>query len=180
MVLLAATAGDGLAQETGAVSPGARVRVSLRATTTYLTRDRIVGSLVSLRRDTVVVSEHAGRADLALPIESIRLFEVSRGRTSGAKKGALIGLVSGAAGGIAAGLIVCAGGNCNNSGTGDLTRLVSTVLGVGGGLAGAGIGSLVGGRIHSDRWERVPIKDLRVGVAPSGLGVRLCVSMAFR
>jgi hypothetical protein len=177
--LLAATAGDGMAQGAVRVFPGTRVRVSLRATTTHLTRDRIIGSLVSVQSDTLVVSEHAGRADLVLPTEAIASLEVSRGRKSAAGKGAVIGLVSGAAGGVATGLIACGGGNCAESGLGDVTALLSAALGLGGGLTGAGIGALVGGRIHSDRWEKVPVRDLRVGLGPSGSGASLRVSLAF-
>lgn len=177
--LLMATAGNGLAQEASTVAPGARVRVSLRRDTqTYLTRERIIGSLVSVQRDTIVVSERAGRPDLALPIEWARSLEVSRGRKSSAGKGALIGLLSGAAAGVTTALVVCADGECESGGV-HLKGFVSTVFGLGGGLFGAGVGALVGGRFHGDRWEKVSIKDLRVGMNPSG-GAGLRVSIAFR
>ncbi len=181
--LLLMITGEALAQgETTPVPIGARVRVSLRtplAPQSHLLRERIIGSLMNLEGDRVIVSEKGGPG-LSIPIESVRAFEVSRGRKSGAGRGAVIGLLSGAAGGIGAGLIVCGNGECEYSSS-DYTPLVAGVLGIGGALFGAGVGALVGGRIHSDRWESIPLEDLRVGLGTSG-GRVTCVrlSAAFR
>jgi len=78
----------------------------------------------------------------------------SRGRRSYAGRGALIGLAAGAAAGIASGSIVCATDNCSSSG-GDWKGLVVGVLGIGGGLVGAGVGALVGAGLSGERWEAV-------------------------
>ena len=178
--LLLMTTGEGMA----AVPLGARVRVSLRPAqpgeATYFLRQRIIGSLVNLERDKVIISEKQGSPGLSIPIESVMSFEVSRGRKSGAGKGAVIGLLSGAAGGVGAALVVCGGGDCVESST-DYTVFVAGVLGLGGALFGTGVGALVGGRIHSDRWEGVPLEDLRVGLGSSG-GRVTCIrlSAAFR
>jgi hypothetical protein len=178
-LLVAITASSGYARDVGeALHAGARVRLSLKPTPDHLTRERIMGLLMSVDEDSVVVNVGPGQPSRGVAIDALQSFEVGRGRKSSAGKGAGIGLLSGAAGGVAAGLIVCGGGNCNDSGLGDATGLVAGVLGVGGGLFGLGMGALIGGRFHTDRWERVSIGDLRMGMEPSGDGVSLRLSLA--
>ena len=129
---------------------------------------------------SVVVNERPGVEPATLPLALVQKFEVSEGRKAKTGKGALIGGASGAAAGVAAGLIVCASGDCLTSGSGDLTGLVSTVLGVGGGLFGVGMGCLIGSRMHSEQWRVIPRSDLRMNVIPSQDGVRLGLSLTFR
>jgi hypothetical protein len=169
---------------------GTKVRVTLcspapipvsrgaAAPRTRLVRERIVGTLVRVERETLVVNDRKERLDFAIPIASVGTLDVSHGRRTRAGKGALIGLGTGAAAGVATALIVCADGECSGSGIGDVTGWVAGAFGIGGALAGLGVGALVGGRIHPERWERVPLGDLRLGLAPTR-GRGACLSLSF-
>ena len=46
-------------------------------------------------------------------------------------------------------------------------------------MFGAGIGAIIGGVIHTERWEKVSVHDLRVGIGPVGrecLGLRVAIA----
>jgi len=178
-LLVAITASSGYARDVGeALHAGARVRLFLKPTPEHMTRERIMGLLMRVDEDSVVVNVGPGLPGRTVAIDALQSFAVAHGRKSSAGKGALIGLASGVAGGVVAGKIVCSGGDCENSGLGDTTPIVASVLGVGGGLFGLGMGALIGGRFHTDRWERVSIRDLRMGMEPNGNGLRLRFSLA--
>lgn len=150
------------AQQLPAVQPGHRVRLTLQPDPRSHRATRIIGTLMRLDADSIAVYDEARLAVVTAAWEAARRLEASRGRRSYAGRGALIGLAAGAGGGIATGLLVCGGGNCSSSG-GDWQSLVVGGLGLGGGLAGAGIGTLVGAMLSGERWETVPLGPARPG-----------------
>ena len=144
-----------------------------------LLRERIIGTLESATNNKLIVREGKDGPRREVPLASLNLLEVSRGRHSSSGKGALIGMFAGASGGVAAGFVVCNHGNCDSS-MGDLTGIFAGALGLGGGLFGAGIGAIIGGAISTERWERVSVRDLRVGIGPVGghvLGLRVGLAL---
>lgn len=167
-------------QDEGRLRPGARVRVTLKPIPDHPEPRRVLGLLMSVDDVSIVINERPGSEATTLPLAFVQKFEVSQGRQAKTGKGALIGGASGVAAGVAAGLIVCADGDCVTSGEGDLKGTVATVLGVGGGLFGVGVGCLVGSHLHSERWRVIPRSDLRMNFVPTRDGVRLGLSLSFR
>jgi hypothetical protein len=141
-----------------------------------------VGTLLALRPDTIVVGNSK---NLVLEISSLTKLEVSRGNESKAGTGGIIGFVGGAV----AGAVICLASECSitvGSGDGDSRSdpldenpLVSVGLAaVVGGAVGYGVGVLIGSTIKVDRWEEIPLDQLRVTIAPcpgGGLSVGLRV-----
>lgn len=168
-ILLVAPICAATAQErTPLLEPGQRVRVTAVDSGV---RNR-VGTLRVLKPDSIVLED-----GLMLPVASVTKLEVSRGQQSHAVQGAVI------AGGIGV-IIGSLGGakNCAESSgwtddpVGDcltVSILAATALGGGGAVIGAVVGSL----IKTDRWEEVPLGQLRVSVVPQrrgfGIGARV-------
>jgi len=144
------------AQQLPAVHPGMRVRLTFAPDAGTDRTTRVVGTLMRLGPDSVAVYDQERLAVVAAALGAAQRLEASRGRHSRAGRGALLGLAAGAAAGIGSGLIVCAAEACTSSG-GDWGGIVIGVLGLGGALAGTGIGALVGAMIRSERWETVPL-----------------------
>lgn len=139
-----------------------------------------VGTLLALRPDTIVVGNSK---TLELAISSLTKLEVSRGKESKARTGGMIGFVGGAV----AGAVICIASECSFTvGSGDGgsdplydNPLVSTGLAaILGGAVGYGVGVLIGSTIKVERWEEIPLDQLRLMTAPSpggGLSVGLRV-----
>jgi hypothetical protein len=125
------------------------------------------GNLVSLKHDSITVE--ASDATNTYAILDLVRAEVSDGSRSYRWVGAGLG---GAAGAVATYLVLNTGGStslCNRSANQDATSLgVCLGLTVLGGLAGAGLGSFVGGFITTEQWRELSLDSLRVGI-----GVRL-------
>ena len=147
----------GTTQAAPTVQPGTRVRLTWTPDPQSDRTTRTVGTLMRLGPDSIAVYDEKRLGVVAAAFGALRRLETSRGRRSHAGRGALIGLAAGAGAGVASGAIVCASGNCSSSG-GEWGGVVIGVLGVGGGLAGAGIGALVGAMIRSEGWEPVPLR----------------------
>ncbi|NIN73076.1 MAG: hypothetical protein GTO46_14345 [Gemmatimonadetes bacterium] len=164
-----------IAQQEPPVQAGDRVRV----TAPTIDPDMLVGTLVSLRADTCVLKVDDLWLPLALPRTSVTKLEVQRGRKSKAGLGAGVGFVTGA---VIGGLLGSYWGqeSCGWMEIPCIKKPAATVLGaLGFGLAGAGIGALVGSRIRVDRWEEVPLDQLRITLLPQrrGLSVGLRVKL---
>ena len=146
------------------VQPGQRVRVTAPAAWGVA---RQVGSFVGMRGDTLVVT---GDSTLACPLDWVDRLDVHRGRKSWTLVGAGIGLVLGAGGGIAF-------ATRDWDFCGPCTGVIPVAIGVGGILLGAGIGAV----IKTDRWEAVPLDQLRAQplVDRRGRRVGLGMSIAF-
>ena len=121
------------------------------------------GNLISLEQDSLTVE--ASNATFTYAISDLVRAEVGDGIRSYKWVGAGIGGVAGAT---ATYLVLNSGGStslCNQSENQDATSMgVCIGLTVLGGLAGAGLGSIVGGLITVEQWREVSLGSLRVGV----------------
>lgn len=164
-ILVAAVAFLATASPCRAVEPGDRVRVTILARdhapdTLFLHTSvepgaRYVGSL--LLADTRSIQLRHDDSSRTIPREVVAQFEESRGRTSAAGRGALIGALVGAAYGIA--LIAQVEEDDEGLGTG-----VALVGGAGGVAVGCGLGALVGSLIRKETWS--PAESMPPGGAP--------------
>jgi hypothetical protein len=163
LLTLMGTSRDGRA---AALPPtGSRVRVTPSADSTETT---LTGRLEDVVGDTLVVRANDEPAPRTITINRVRLLEVSRGVRGHAGRGALIGFAAGAAAGVAAGVVSCEHG-CSDDGN-DQTVLVAGAYGLLAGFAGLGIGAVIGNHARGERWQRVPLSEVGVGVQPSGGG----------
>lgn len=156
------------------LAPGQQVRATARDF--GLVRAR--ATIEAINSDTVVLRSGTTHR---VPLTSLERLDVHAGRRSHWLLGAGIGFVVGAGATYA---VLSSGGStalCNQSanqdaiGTGECLALAA-----GGGLAGAGLGALVGTFIKSDKWEEVPTERFRLGLVPRPRGgVTLSASLAF-
>jgi hypothetical protein len=121
-----------------------------------------VGTFVQVTGDTIALTlrDSAARYDLA----AVHRLEVARGRRSHWLVGAGAGLLVGA--GVTFAVLNSGGSTslCNRSANQDaLATMECAGLTALGGLAGGGLGTLVGGLIRSERREDVPLERLRAG-----------------
>lgn len=135
--------------------PGARARIRAPGAL----GGEAEGIILARRADTVVVGR-PGAASVDVPVPLITRASVYRGRTSGA--GALEGAKWGAGIGLGLGLANmgfsdCSGEHC---GAGDNVVGVATFAAL-----GAGVGSLVGAVVGSERWERLRLPS-RAAASP--------------
>lgn len=161
-----------LAQRALPVAPGDRVRV----TAPTVAKERLIGTVVKLGADTCWLEVEGRASPLTLPLAQVYKLEVSRGRKSKAGTGSIVGFIGGAVTGaaIAAASIDEKEESFFSPDYGDLSdELGSIALGAAlGGVAGAGVGALIGLTIKVDRWERVPLTRMRVSIVPCRGGGR--------
>ena len=146
-----------------AVEPGARVRV----TAPSASPGRLEGTVVTLTGEDIVVDQRGGD-QVTIPLQSVTLLEVSRGRKSKLLLGLGLGFVGGAGAGAAIIPERC-GLDFPEAGC----RAVGATVGA---VGGALFGAIVGALIKTERWEEVPLDQLRVSFAPQrdgrfGVGV---------
>ena len=150
-------ASSSLAAQIGA---GARIRVSLKPPM----RRTLVGTLDTLRNDSLQIQAESGIVNV--PLADIETLEVSTGRHSLSRTGVRIGTIAGMAAGLAVGTAHL--DDCGSTafsdicGTSNASLLI--VSSVAGGLAGAGLGWLVGSRFHAEGWKVVPTGPHRVAI----------------
>jgi hypothetical protein len=158
------------AQVQPSVEPGARVRVTQECREVY-TRSgtgrgevcpKHTGTFERVVADSIVLALDESGTRLAVPVDSVTRFDVSARRQSHPWRGAGIGFVAGAATGAVAGVITCGDGGCTEWGTGAVVVVGAAVFSA----AGAVIGGVVGAFVKTDRWEEVPLDQLRVSVVP--------------
>ncbi len=174
LVLSGATFGDLFGQEEPLVAPGDKVRVSAPA----VVEKRMVCTVESLKPDTLALTVEGRDELLALPIAHVTKLEVGRGQKSNAGKGALIGLGVGVVVGVTLGFAACAGETgspCTNDVGEGSPAGFAAVLGATGAVLGTGIGALIGLAARTDRWETVPLDQIRVSLVSDRRG-RLTVS----
>jgi len=160
------------------LAPGQQVR----ATAPAFGLERAHATIEAVAGDTLVLRAATSQR---VPFASQERLEVRTGRRSHWLLGAGAGFVVGA--GVTyvllrsdppgnVGTALCdQSGNQDAIGTGECLGLAAL-----GGLAGAGLGALIGSFIKSDTWEEVPRERFRVGIAPRPNGaVALSVSLAF-
>ena len=142
------------------LQPGDRIRIY--APSEY--QDRVVGSIWSMERDTIVVKNESN-ATWRIPNAAITRLEFSQGRRSGsagALRGLLIGGGAGTLVGLAAVVAACTSddaGLIDPCGYAPAAFVVATFVGA---LTGMTVGALSPG----ERWEEVPLDQLRVSIVP--------------
>ena len=150
------------------IAPGDRVRV----TAPSIDMNRSVRTVAALETDTLVLNTDERANALQVPLADVTKLEVHRGKKSGARTGALIGLAFGGGVTLLASFNEDCADNC-------LALAFVSVPILGG--ATAGLGALIGLAIQTDRWEAVPLDDIRVGPSPiSGDGVAVSVALRLR
>jgi hypothetical protein len=160
-------------QQSPSVKAGDRVRVMAPSVSV----SPFVGTFVAIEADSLVVhdSVHTWRLSLA----SVEQVDFSQGRKSHTLLGAGIGFLVG--GGVAVALLYTGGSTslCDQSANQDAMNSGECIgLTALGGLAGAGLGAIIGGFIRTERWQGIPLKRLRVSLRPqseSRLGLALAV-----
>lgn len=151
------------AQEATLPLQGQRVRLVLQA------GEPLVGHLLESNADSFRLAASTGPAR-TIPASEVRRLEVSVGRHSHAGRGAVIGSAVGGALGL---LAVASAGNDYYYTDGE------KAVGVVGLTAmGAGVGALIGGLTHSERWQEVDVVrssgvSLMVQPATRSVGLRL-------
>ncbi len=150
------------AQDSVPIAVGDRVRV----TAPTLDIDKYDGTLQALAGDTLTINS------LRVALIWVTGLDIHRGTKSNAGKGAAIGLLVGAGIAVAAGIWFSEAFNGSTQGvceTGCISWAVTLAL------LGAGIGAA----IRTDRWEEVPLDQLRVSLGPQR-GGRFGVGMSAR
>ncbi len=168
--------GDLRAQERRPIVPGVTVRVSAPP----VVEKHVVGFVVSLDRDTLVLNVEGRAAPLMIPLVSVGVLEVHRGRKSRIGRGALIGLGVGVAVGGVSGFGLCEMDETKSGCEFHEHIFGSLISGALFGLLGGGFGALIGVAVRTDRWEAVPLERIRVGLTRhGGRGLALTASVSF-
>jgi len=166
------------------VEPGARVRVTLPcepglppATEARERSCQEEGRIVSVEGQRMTLATTTSTRDY--PLNGMSLIEVSRGSRSRWRAGAGAGFLVGAGGTFA---LLNRGDStnpCDSSANQDAMGMGACVgLSALGGVAGAGVGALIGKLFRTEEWERVPVDRVRVSLAPRA-GLELRVALTF-
>ncbi len=148
------------AQDSLPVTVGDRVRV----TAPDIDLNRYDGTIRVIGRNALTVDT------LPIALESVTRLDIHRGRKSKSGTGALIGAGIGLVF-FAYRVSVCSSFICDG---GAIMAAFPIVVG-----GGAGIGALVGWLIKSDRWEEVPLDQLRLSFVPQRDG-RFALGLSLR
>jgi len=161
------------AQQPQQLRPGQRVRVSIDSLPQL--QVQFVGNVASLSAGHLVLMR-ADSGPLTIPVRIVRRLEVSRGMT-GSKAGE--GMALGFLGGAGVGALIGALNKPKCGGFMSMCELAAPVGGAIGGLVGLLVGGIVGLQFPRERWEAVPLDQLRVTVVGPGGRLGLGVSVAF-
>jgi hypothetical protein len=149
-----------VAQQEPPVERGDRVRVTVPS----MSPEVLDGTLLELSERLCVLRVEDRFVPLTLPLDSVKKLELHRGQKSKAGLGAGLGFLTGA---VVGGVLGSYWGqeSCGWMEIPCIKKPEATALGaIGFGLAGAGIGALIGSRITVDRWEEVTLQRVRVGI----------------
>ncbi len=164
---LLAIVGPVMAQQVQGLASGARVRVW----TLEPHSERRVGTLVALRRDSLLMQLDGDTDTMRIARAAVTRIDASEGRRSHV----VTGLILGAAAGGTTGYFIGKGlDNTSVCGSGCEWLVAGPLAGVGGVLGG-----LLGAVTRTDRWKEVTHERVRVGVAPRDAGMGLLASIAF-
>jgi hypothetical protein len=151
------------------LEPGVRVRI----TAPDLGIEKQQATFQALRGDTLVIMTDTW---MECPLSSVTRIDRYQGQKSwGWWKGALIGLGAGATAGAIVGASEYEAGNCVRFNKGNCAVIGAIVIGVPAAL----VGGVMAGTIKTDRWEEVPLDQLRVSFVPRREGFTLGISVAF-
>ena len=154
-----------LAQDPPAVASGAKVRVFAPS----LSKDPIVGKVVSIGPDSLVLSPRNPRFPrrLGVPVRSLELLQVSIGRGSG-RRNVLKGVRNGIVYGGLAGTVLGFAFTRPDEGVGRVDWSFAGMLG--GAVIGIPLGALFGSAYASEKWEDVPLDRIHLNASPRGSG----------
>ncbi len=138
--------------QTSMLYPGDTLRVSAPA----FIAGKPVGTLTDLRNDSLFI--RVKNRLLAIPVGKITKLEVSRGKTSRSRQGALTGAL---VGGLALGVLGAADVSGDQDSWEVFTPEEAFATGVAtGALLGAGIGAIIGSGLKTTRWVKAPLQNL--------------------
>jgi hypothetical protein len=149
-----------------------RIRVTVIADSSAThTEARFTGILVTSGTGTLQLKD--GDSTTSFRLGTLQRLELSQGYRTHRLLGAGVGLIAGA--GLTYFLTRSGGSGslCDRASNQDALSS-SECLGVAalGGLAGAGLGALIGGLIRTEGWRDIPLHDVRFGIVPHrGMGV---------
>lgn len=126
---------------------------------------RSEGTLVRWQGDTLAVT--SGESTTLFGVSALSRLQVSRGTRSHRLVGAGVGFLAGT--GTSLALLYTRGSTspCDQSANQDAMGSAECLgLAVLGGLAGAGLGVIVGGLFRTERWADVPLEQLRITLGP--------------
>jgi len=146
--ILMALPGNINAQVQSILQPGQRVRVTHHCGTVVECRTDI-GAVLGLRADTLMMRR--GGLPMAIPLDTFRRLEVSRGKRNHLVRGGAIGLLAGV---LLGGLIGGLDGDCTHE-WGSLCAAAGAMVV---GSVGLVIGLGAGASMTSERWEPVPMR----------------------
>jgi hypothetical protein len=135
----------------GQADSGSRIRI----TTDVRSPKPMVGTLVSADSDSLRLTSAKDQRLLTVPTRSVVRLQMSRGQRTSTGRGALIGAL---AGGVTALVLGVAASTENDSWVEVGGPEIAAAMGILG-LAGAGIGALIGSVSHHEHWDSVPIPD---------------------
>lgn len=177
VALAVASAADATARQLP-LDPGQRVRVTAPAAGFPQTS----GNYQHVERDTLLIHVPQPQAEFQRPLalhialDDVTQLEAFRGRRTSAYRVLMFaggGTLLGAGVGW---LVKSAVGECDGTYCFGEARRYAPLIGA---VAGFSVGALVGSVWKRDRWEEVPLDDLRVSVVPVRNGVGLGASVAF-
>ena len=164
-LLVASISFAAAAQSRPPLTPGARIRGRFRTTP-----QSVVGVLDTISGDTVQVRPDGERGARVVTLTAIKAIDVSRGQRSNALKGAQVGLVAGGGVGLVAFVASCKKGFAGLPDCRDVWLFAP----IAGGLL---VGTVIGSRSHSEKWESVPLSSLRVApISSERLGVTFSIA----
>jgi hypothetical protein len=155
------------------VSVGDRVRVQSEVSAyTYGERQetktvKTTGVLSGLANDSLHI-DTSGQDFVSIHVPSVSKLEVSLGQNNRTLKGMAIGTGIGFGAGFVFAFAVASAADGEYSAAG--FGLVYGALGAGVGLV---IGTIIGALSSGDVWQEVPVGNLQVSVAPTGLTLRV-------
>lgn len=153
------------ASEPRVVAVGSRVRVSAPETGSA----RLIGTVVGLEPRAILVQAESGRARTRVAVGPAATIEISGGRRSKARRGAVLGAAAGAM----PGLLMTFGDY--NSDPGQSPGVVAAV----GAAAGAAVGAAIGWALKSEEWLPAEVPPVAAGVVPVRGGVGVSVHVAW-
>ena len=167
----------------GPLAAGQRVRVNLSSASPPTRTGRLVAltedSLI-LARDSTAIFPDPGAVNgrLALSLDSVDAFGVSRGIHRNILPGGLVGGILGSLGGLA---IICTRiHDCLGHRETDLPASQFSTILAASAVAGIVIGGAVGAFVRTEHWEDVPLNELgkrRVAPAPSAVRFQVGLSL---
>jgi len=155
----AALAGQGLTR----LKAGDRVRLTAPSIGVV---QRQTFTLVDVTADSITLTPEGRSLTLDCALADVTSLQVQRGRKRATLRGLGIGALAGAAIGVAAGF---ADGDDPPDAFIAMTageKAVAAGLALGG--LGGVVGALIGTAVKVDRWDKIPLTDVRVGLSESG------------